>query len=290
MNKTEVDFKTSRSRLPGVSAATSDPIRPTRRWVVLAPLAAVIIFSMVLRVGIASMPLERDEGEYAYIAMRWLVGDVPYRDVFDQKTPGVFAAYAALFASGLRSVEAIHWLGHAALVSTVLVSYFLGCRLFSHQVGWIAGLFAVMLAMSASVLGSAANTEIFAILPLTAGLYFAVRASESGNVWDSVLTGMCGGLALMFKQVTLPIVVSSFVWILHYRGRARLQQLPSSNAESAFGSTRTAAAPSASGTVLGISLFVGLCSVLAPVCIYFAMQGAWSAFFDSVTGHNLSYA
>src|SRR5262245_11093821 len=217
MNKAEVDFKTDRSTSSDVATVASDPTRPTRWWWVIAPLAVVIIFSIVLRAGIASMPLERDEGEYAYIAMRWLAGDVPYRDAFDQKTPGVFAVYAALFATGLRSVDAIHWLGHTALVSTILVLYLLGSRLFSHQVGWIGGLFAMMLAMSASVLGSAANTEIFAILPLTAGLYFAVRASESGNVWDSVLTGMCGGLALMFKQVTLPIVVFSFVWVLHYR-------------------------------------------------------------------------
>src|SRR5206468_919159 len=135
------------------------------------------------------IPLERDEGEYAYIAERWLAGDVPYRDAFDQKTPGVFVAYAALFAAGFRSVAAIHWLGHAALVGTIVFLYLLGRRLFSHQVGWIAGLFTIILVMDGNVLGNAANTEVFAILPLTAAIYFAVRAADSGGFWDGLLTG-----------------------------------------------------------------------------------------------------
>ncbi len=54
-------------------------------WLSYLPLALVILLSVVLRAGIVSIPLERDEGEYAYIAQRWLAGDVPYRDAFDQK-------------------------------------------------------------------------------------------------------------------------------------------------------------------------------------------------------------
>src|SRR5262249_42370580 len=48
--------------------------------------------ALMLRWPIAAIPLERDEGEYAYIAQRWLAGEVPYKGSFDQKPPGVFAA------------------------------------------------------------------------------------------------------------------------------------------------------------------------------------------------------
>ena len=63
-------------------------------WLLVAALACV------LRAPVAALPFERDEGEYAYIAQRWLAGDVPYRDAFDQKPPGVFLFYAAAFAVG----------------------------------------------------------------------------------------------------------------------------------------------------------------------------------------------
>lgn len=330
-------------------------LEPARWWQVAIPLTAVVVFSIVLRYSIVSMPLERDEGEYAYIAARWLAGDVPYRDVFNQKTPGVFAAYAALFAAGFRSVMAIHWLGHGALVSTVLVLYFLARRLFSHQVGWIAGLFLSLIGMSPAVLGSAANTEVFAILPLTAGVYFALRASETGSVWDGVLTGVFGGLALACKQVTLPVVLFSFVWVIYYRGRARVHDeankesavllvpdsevgircsvsvvevrkageiesptsqlvmiardssdavvsIESENQMSIRSSQRSqlpltaslstdtpAQKPIVSMPTLAGALLFGLVLVGAPICIYFASQGAWSAFFDCVAGHNLAY-
>ena len=64
---------------------------------------------MLLRWPVADVPLERDEGEYAYIAQRWLRGKVPYRDAFDQKPPGVFVAYAVIETLIGASPAALHW-------------------------------------------------------------------------------------------------------------------------------------------------------------------------------------
>jgi pyridoxal phosphate enzyme (YggS family) len=262
---------------------------PTHDWKSLFALAAVIGFSMLLRSGIAQMPLERDEGEYAYIADRWLAGDIPYRDAFDQKTPGVFAAYAALFALGFRSAAAIHWLGHASLVGTVVFLYLIGRRWFSHQVGWMSGLFAIVLIMDVNVLGSASNTEVFAVLPLTACVYFAMRAVENGGVGNAILSGVCGGLGLSCKQTTLPIVVFAVAWIVFQRWRRPASSESTEAAERGLANATNA--PSGSSPfALAISFAVGIAIVFGPMCAYFAMKGAWSAFFDCVAGHNLAYA
>jgi hypothetical protein len=265
---------------------TSTAARPEGWWVKVLPVVAVLVLSVVLRSGIVSIPLERDEGEYAYIADRWLAGDVPYRDAFNQKTPGVFLAYAALFAAGFRSVQAIHWLGHAALAGTIVVLYALGRRLFSHQVGWIAGLFTAVLVMDANVLGNAANTEVFAILPISAAIYFAVCAAESGSPWCSLLTGICGGLALSCKQVTLPIVVFAFAWVIYYQWNLRRSHGVGTLSAAASAPRSVGASP----LVLTALLALGTSLVLAPICLYFAMNGAWSAFIDCVSGHNMDYA
>src|SRR5947199_2707664 len=89
--------------------------RPSRRSIVLWFLG-VCLFACLLRWPIAAVPLERDEGEYAYIAQRWALGEVPYRDSFDQKPPGVFAAYAVIQRILGESPDATHW---GALVVTL---------------------------------------------------------------------------------------------------------------------------------------------------------------------------
>ena len=62
------------------SPATDERLAP--RIPVWAALAAVLALGAVLRFPIAGMPLERDEGGYAYIAQRWLQGETPYRHSF----------------------------------------------------------------------------------------------------------------------------------------------------------------------------------------------------------------
>ena len=50
----------------------------------LAAFALVALAALLLRAPVADLPFERDEGEYAYLAWRWLEGDIPDRDGFDQ--------------------------------------------------------------------------------------------------------------------------------------------------------------------------------------------------------------
>lgn len=261
------------------------------RWRTAQPLILVIVFSVVLRLGIVSIPLERDEGEYAYIAQRWLAGDLPYRDAFDQKPPGIFVAYAALFALGAKSIQAIHWLGHAQLLGTLVFVYLIGRRLFSQLVGWVAALFTVVLVMDATVLGNAANTELFAIFPLAAGMFFALRAGDNGGFGDALVTGLCGGLALCFKQVTLSLVLFYLVWILvsHWRsGRADKNAAPVSG--NPGGSTTSTHQTRSSLLLLASSFVVGVCVILVPTCLYFVWHGAWADFYDCVVGYNLDYS
>ena len=65
-----------------------------RTIVILILILAMQIF---LRLPFLAEPLERDEGSYAYIAQRLLVGEVPYRDYFDHKPPAIYFIYAGIF-------------------------------------------------------------------------------------------------------------------------------------------------------------------------------------------------
>src|SRR4029077_13252938 len=114
-----------------------------------------------LRVPLAAIPLERDEGEYAYIAQRWLAGEVPYKDSFDQKPPGVFVAYVLIFKCFGTSPAAIHWGMQVYTLATITVLFVLARKLFSAAAGVAAAAFCAVLTSDQSLLGNAANTEVF---------------------------------------------------------------------------------------------------------------------------------
>ena len=61
-------------------------------------LLLITIFFSVIRWRLASTPLERDEGEYAYAGQLILKGIPPYEFAYSMKLPGTYAAYAAIMA------------------------------------------------------------------------------------------------------------------------------------------------------------------------------------------------
>src|SRR5438067_231458 len=150
--------------------------RPSRHAEWLG-FAAVCLFALLVRIPIAAMPLERDEGEYAYIAQRWLQGEIPYRDSFDQKPPAVHFTYLLIERFVGTTPAAIHWSAQAYTLATLLLLFLLGRRLSSPAGGVAAAAFAALLITGPSVLGNAANTEVFMLLPLTAAMLVSYHAA-----------------------------------------------------------------------------------------------------------------
>jgi len=233
-----------------------------RSWVALA---AVLLLGLGLRAPIAGIFLERDEGEYAYIAQRWLKGEVPYRDNFDQKPPGVFAAYAVIERVFGESQTAIHWGAQVYTLLTLACVFLIGRRLFGEGAGFAAGALAAFMTADHSLLGSSANCEAFMLLPLAAAFLAALLAAQRDSWRWAAAGGACAGLSLLFKQVALTDAAFYLAWLL--------------------------LAPGISRKGLAAAAFAGAAAaVWVPVAAYFAAKGAGKEFFDCVIGYNLSYA
>src|SRR5437899_7181957 len=72
-------------------------------WILLAVVIAVVVF---IRIHFLAIPLERDEGEYAYAGQLMLQGIPPYRLAYNMKFPGVYAKPTLCTVSTiLRDVE-----------------------------------------------------------------------------------------------------------------------------------------------------------------------------------------
>ena len=77
------------------SAQTSDAPETRSLWVWLS-IALVISFVVLIRIRLIDLPLERDEGEFAYVAQLMLQGVPPYVLAYNMKLPGTYGAYAVV--------------------------------------------------------------------------------------------------------------------------------------------------------------------------------------------------
>ena len=66
-----------------------------RAWIIVG-LSILLVFT--IRVRLRHMPFERDEGEYAYAGQLILHGVPPYKEAYNMKLPGTYAAYALIMA------------------------------------------------------------------------------------------------------------------------------------------------------------------------------------------------
>ena len=131
-----------RSKIPKQPGAKSQPEANafwTPNKMRLAWIVIVLVF-IGFRWTLISIPFERDEGEYAYIAQQVLQGEVPYNDAFDQKPPGVFLIYTIAMLIFGQSVQGIHLFLSAWTLVTVWLLYRLVARLFGYGAGLMAAL------------------------------------------------------------------------------------------------------------------------------------------------------
>ena len=200
---------------------------PGRRavWILLL---LVLVVPSILRLALLDVPLERDEGEYAYAAQRFLHGEWLYRDIHTMKLPGTHLAYVPVLELFGETTRGVH-LG--LLLLTALnqgLVFVIGRRLSGPGAGLVAGLVFGLLALSPSVLGHAANTEHFVLAPALAGIWLVLRSLESPDRRGIVGAGMCFGVAILMKQHGAAFALAGLVTVVmqdRIQGRAWVHTL-----------------------------------------------------------------
>jgi 4-amino-4-deoxy-L-arabinose transferase-like glycosyltransferase len=232
----------------------------------LVALGLVAALAALLRAPVAGLPFERDEGEYAYIGWRWLEGDVPYLHGFDQKPPAVLVVYAALEATFGGSPRAIHWGAQLYTLASLALLLRLGERAARLRVGAAAAALLAFATTAPGTLGSAANVELFALLPLVASALAAWSGAESGRTAAALGAGAAAGAALAFKPVVLPMAGFAALLLLFRRPH-----------------------PLATRVRLAGAFAAGVVGFWLPLLAYFAAKGALGALYDATIRFNLAY-
>ena len=239
----------------------SFPIARLRSELLL--LVGVIVVALLLRLPGLTLPLERDEGAYAYFAWTWLHGGLPYRDAFDHKPPLVYLLYMPPLLLGAPSAWAIRvWATLLFLVDVALV-YAIGRRVWQRHAALIAALIFGVAGSAFDLQGLVLNTDQALVLPALVALWSAIRLRETQRFRFALVVGAALAATILIKPVAIVLIPALLLVCPHdRRGMARV----------------------AGGVALG-ALIVGL-----PLAGYFILRGGWNDLVFGVLTYNRLYA
>jgi len=192
--------KRSRSRKTAASRRAPASVAPRGAGHGWPALVVVLLGVALIRLRLLAIPLERDEGDYAYIAQLLLQGIAPYTEAYEMRMPGIFAAYALVLSLFGETATGIHLGLLVVNAGTIALVFLLGRRLVDATTGLAAAVAYAALSTSPSIHGLVANTEHFLLLPALAGILLLLRALDRERSALLFPAGLLFGTAFLMKQ------------------------------------------------------------------------------------------
>lgn len=182
---------------PGIEPSTEAPPHQLDPRFYYAALLLVILLVAGIRFHLRTMPLERDEGEYAYAGQLILQRIPPYTLAYNMKLPGTYAAYAAIMAVFSQTATGIRvgllLINAATIILIFLLAQKLAGSVSGPLTGFVAGTTYAVLSTLPALLGFAGHATHFVVLFAVAGILVLLRAL---NARRGPLLFFCGGLLL----------------------------------------------------------------------------------------------
>ena len=166
-------------------------------WVIFL---TVLAGAVLARIHLLGLPLERDEGEYAYTGQLLLQGIPPYQSAYSMKFPGTAVAYALLMSIFGETGRGIHLGLITVNLGTTIFILLIGRRLFGEIAGISAAAAFSALTLMPYVLGQAAHATHFVLLPAAAGCFALLSTVERSSKIRLFVSGTLFGVAVLMKQ------------------------------------------------------------------------------------------
>jgi len=182
--------------------------------VVTASLSLVVLMSAGIRLRLLNVPLERDEGEYAYAGQLIRRGFPPYLHAYNMKFPGVYAAYAVLMSAFGETIAGIRIGLLIVNVATIVLVFLLARRLMEPLPAVAAAASFAFLSLGMSVLGSYAHATHFVILFVVAASLTLLKGVETARSGWLIASGALFGLGVLMKQHGLFFIVFAAVYVI----------------------------------------------------------------------------
>jgi hypothetical protein len=164
------------------------------------------------------MPLERDEGEYAYAGQLMLQGIPPYQIAYNMKLPGTYAAYAIIMGVFGQTAAAIRVGLLIANALTILLVYLVGRHLFGRLAGTLAAVSYGVLSIGPGVNGFAGHATHFVVLAAMAGLWLLLQGIARMSTRTIFAAGLFMGVAFLMKQPGAAFGIFGGLYLLRMQG------------------------------------------------------------------------
>jgi Dolichyl-phosphate-mannose-protein mannosyltransferase len=176
-------------------------------------LCCVMVFVGTIRFRLREMPLERDEGEYAYAGQLFLQGIAPSKLAYTIKLPGTHAAYAILMLLFGQTSAGVH-LGFLTVnCATIVLLYLIGRILTGEIAGCVSAAAFGLMSLSGDVLGTAAHATHFVVFFALAGVLLLLHASSNGKVPAYIGSGFLLSASVLMKHNGILFLAFGVVWL-----------------------------------------------------------------------------
>lgn len=182
-------------------------------WVLLS---LVLVFVGIVRYKLLDFPLERDEGEYAYMGQLMLQGVPPYKFAYNMKLPGTYAMYALIMQLFGETTRGIH-LGFLLMnLSTIVILFSFIKKLCNSYVALFSAAAYGVFALNPYVLGFAAHATHFVLFWSLLGVYLLLVATEKSSKFLFFAVGLLFGLGFLMKQQAIFLILFSGFYFLYF--------------------------------------------------------------------------
>jgi hypothetical protein len=182
-------------------------------------LALVLVIVAYVRIRLLDVPLERDEGEFAYLGQLMLKGLPPYLHVYTMKLPGVGIAYALIMSLFGETLQGIHLGLLLVNAANALLIYLLARRLLGRDAAPVSCAAYAVLSLSQSVLGVFAHATHFVVLFSLSSFILLLHWRENGRGVFLFLSGILLGMAVIMKQHAALLLVFAIFYLAWEAGK-----------------------------------------------------------------------
>ena len=226
-------------------------------------LGLVVALAALVRLRLLNVPLERDEGEYAYAGQLILSGVPPYTLLYNMKLPGTYLMYAASMLFFGKTIIGARLGLLLATSATCLGAFQLARRFVPANDSLAAAASYAVLALSTEMLGPFGHATHYVALFGVWGLVVLADAMERENGKRFFAAGVLLGIAILMKQPGAVFLACAGVWI--------------------------AVGPSAAKVRKFVIVLLGAAAPFALLAIWLLLSGAFGRFWFWVVEYGQAY-
>ena len=204
--------------------ASRDPdARSSRvRWVLLA-LAAAAAGAFILRIASVAEPLGIDQSLWASAVRGMSRGQLLYRDVWEQRPPGIYLIYLAGFRVFGWTPATVAWLDIFASAATVVLLYAIVRPLCGRTTAAVAATLYAVLTMPAWLYRyggflERSVSETFIVVCVALAALCAVRWRAEQSSLSAIGVGFFSGAAMVLKPNAGLYLPALLGWMMLYGG------------------------------------------------------------------------